>query len=138
MRIVTLPLAFEARFHRSAVGVDAAHARADAAQVGQRHHQPDGAVAAHAEEADVVEEDHAGLARGVVRLAEQRAHDGVVAARLVDDGRADVVEVVAEAVEALLDRAAAEIGAARDDDARGLAAGVGIDYVDAYSYRAKC
>ncbi len=52
------------------------------------------------------------LAGGVVRLAEQCADDGVIAARLVDDGGANVVEIGAEAVEALLDRAAAEIRAA--------------------------
>ena len=92
--------------------------------------ESDGSVAAHVEEADVVKEDHAGLARRVVRFAEQRADNGVVAARLVDDGGADVIEVGAKAVEAFLDWAAAEIGAAGDDDARGLAAGVGIDYVD--------
>ena len=54
--------------------------------------EPDGAVAAHAEIADVVEEDHAGRARRVVRLAQQRADHHVRAARLVDDARAEVVE----------------------------------------------
>ena len=99
--------------------------------------EADGSVAAHIEEADVVKEDDAGLARRVVRFAEQRADNGVVTARLVDHGGADVIEVGAKAVEAFLDWAAAEIGAAGDDDARGFAAGVGIDYVDPMSYRAK-
>ena len=69
---------------------------ADPAQVGQRDGHADRAVAAHAEVADVVEEDHAGRARRVGRLAEQRADHHVRAARLVDHGRAERVVPVAE------------------------------------------
>ena len=126
----------EARFDGAAVGVDAADAGADAAQVGEGDHEADGAVAAHVEEADVIEEDHAGLAGGVVRLAEQGADDGVVAARLIDDGGADVIEVRRGTGRGVPGRAAAEIGAAGNDDAGGLAAGVGIDDADAAAHLA--
>ena len=68
----------------------------DAAEVRERDDDADGAVAAHAEVADVVEEDDAGGAGRIGRLAEQRADDDVGAARLVDDGGAEAVEAVAE------------------------------------------
>ena len=67
--------------------LDAVGARADAAHVGERDDQPDGAVAAHPERADVVEEDDARGAGRVVRLAQQRADEHVRPARLVDDAR---------------------------------------------------
>src|ERR1700678_4013382 len=92
----------QARFHGSAVGIDAANALLNSAHVSERNHEPNGSVAAHVEEADVVEENDAGLTSGVVRIAEQRAHNGVVATRFVDYGGADVVEMGAKPFEALL------------------------------------
>src|ERR1019366_8836522 len=123
------------------VRVDVAHhglqadagAALDAAHVFQGGQQADGAVAAHAQVADVVEEDHAGVVGGAGRLAQQRAHDGVVAARLIHGGRAEAVEPGAEAGQALGDGAVAQVGAARDDDARGFSAGVRINNLDALS-----
>ena len=62
-------------------GVDAMGARRQPAEMVKRRHQPDGAVAAHAQVARVVEEAHpaAGLRRD--RLAVERPHQHVVAAR---------------------------------------------------------
>ena len=64
-------------------------ARRDPAQMCQRDGHADRAVAAHAEVADVVEEDHARRAGRVARLAEQGADQHVGPARLVHDGRAE-------------------------------------------------
>ena len=68
---------------------------------------------------------------GILRRDEQRADDDVRAARLVDDRRAEPVELASEPLAALRERAAAEIGAAGDDHAGRLAAGVRIDDFDA-------
>ena len=70
-----------------APGLEPAHMR-------ERHRKADRAVAAHAEIADIVEEDHAGGAGLIVRLAQKRADQRIVAARLVDGEAAVVVEVV--------------------------------------------
>ena len=66
----------------------------DASEMRERSHEADGAVPAHAEIADVVEENHAGLAGRIRRIAEQRADDGVRSARLVDDRGAEAIEVL--------------------------------------------
>ncbi len=64
---------------------------------------------------------------GVDRRAQQRADDHIGAARLVDDRAPPRVVLVAEAIAALRHVAAAEIGAAADDDARRLARRVRVD-----------
>jgi hypothetical protein len=87
-------------------------------------------MAAHAEIADVVEEDHAGGAGGIDGRAQQRADDRVGAARFIDYGRAKEIVLGAEEFEAFGERPRAEVRTAVDDQARGLAAGVGVDEVD--------
>ena len=99
--------------------------------MGQRHRDADRAVAAHAQVADVVEEDDARGGRTGRPARGQGADHHVRAARLVDDGRAERVVTVAEDGQALGHRAGAELGAARDDHAGRLAAGVGVDHLDA-------
>jgi hypothetical protein len=49
---------------------------------------------------------------------------------LVDDGRTEVVEPVAEDAGLLGDAAAAQVGPTLDDDAGGFAFGVGVDGVN--------
>ena len=104
--------------------VDAVLAGLDAAQMRERDHQADGAVPAHADRADVVEEDDAGGARLVRRLDEQRPHDHVRAARLVDARGTVAVELPGEALAPCGEAAAAEVGHAVDHHASWLAAGV--------------
>lgn len=65
-------------------------------EVGEGNHEADRAVAAHAEDADIVEKDNAEIASGAVRRDEEGADDGVGAAGLVDDGGTVGVEVAAE------------------------------------------
>ena len=65
--------------------------RADAAEVGEGDHQADGAMAAHAQEAHIVEEDDARRAGRVDRLAQESAHHHIGAARLVHHGGAEAI-----------------------------------------------
>jgi hypothetical protein len=111
-------------------GVELDRARLEAAQVRQRHDEADGAVAAHAEVADIVEEDDAELAGLVMRLDEERAHDDVGAARFADDGRAEVVVLLLENLHPLAERSAAQVRTALEHEARRLAAGMGIKDLD--------
>ena len=86
-------------------------------------------MAAHAEISDIVEENDAGGARGVVRLAKKRADHRIVAARLVNGIAAEMVEIRGEAGEPFGERAAAQRRSAIDDHARRLALGMGVDDV---------
>src|SRR5208283_5016696 len=91
--------------------LDAMDAGTDAAHPGQRDHQADGPMAAHAQIADVVEEDDAGGAGGVDGHAQQGADDRVGAARFIDHGRAKQVVLRAEALEAFGEWSDAEVRA---------------------------
>ncbi len=62
-----------------------------------------------------------------MRLAEERADQRVVAARLVDGEAADMIELGGEAAQPLSKRPVAERRPAVDDHARGLALGMGVD-----------
>jgi hypothetical protein len=98
-------------------GFDAVVSGGDAAEVAEGDDEADHAVAAHAEEADVVEENDAGGAGGVFGFHEKSADDDFVAAGFAEDGAAVGFEGVR--------------GDAIKDDAGGLAAGVGVDDGDA-------
>ena len=92
-------------------GLEPMRARADPPEVGQGHRHADRPVAAHAEVADVVEEDDAGRGGRIDRLEDQGADHHVRAARLVDDRRPERVVPVAEHGEAIGHRAGAQLGA---------------------------
>jgi hypothetical protein len=113
-------------------GFDGDSARLKLAKVRESGDEADGAVATHADEADVVEEDDAELVGGVGWFAEKCADDGVVAARFVDDGGAEAVVGLAEDSEAVAHGAAAEIGGAGNDEPGGFTAGVRINYLNAH------
>ena len=72
--------------------------RLEPADMRQRHGEANRPVAAHSEVSDIVEENHGGGARRVIRLAEERADERVVAARLVDGGAAEMIELAGEGV----------------------------------------
>ena len=96
----------------------------------ERHRQTDRSMAAHADVADVVEEDHSGGTARIDRLAQQRADDHIGSSRLVDDARAIVVVLRAEALPSLGERTGAQRRSAFDHDPRRLSSGVGIDDAD--------
>src|SRR5215469_2684307 len=103
----------------------------NAAQVRQRNHQADGAMAAHAEIADVVKEDDARGTRAVHGIAQQRAHDHVRTSRLVDHRRAKAVILRAKALAPFGDRAIPQVRTAGNYQPGGFAARVRVDDPDA-------
>ena len=107
------------RFDPMAPGLDPAHMR-------KRHGEANRPVAAHAEVSDIVEENDAGRARRVMRFAKERADERVVAARLVDGGAAEMIELAGEASEPFGKRTFAQRRPAIDDDASGLALRMGV------------
>ena len=118
-------------------GADGSHRSLDAVlsglnplHKGERRHQTDGSVPAHAEIADVVKEDHGGGAGGIHGIAQQRADHNIRPSRLVDDGRSKIVVLTAKALQSLDERSLPEIGTSAHHQARGLAAGVRIDYAN--------
>ena len=92
----------------------------------QRDRDADRPVAAHAQVARVVEEDHPGGAGRVGRLAQERPDQSVPAARLVDHRLPEVVGVP-QPLQPLVEAAAAQVRSAGDDHPSGLAGGVGVN-----------
>ena len=75
--------------HDAYRGLDAMVSGLDPAQVGERHHDTDGSVPAHAQASAVVEENDAGDAVRVAGFTEQCAYHRVGAARLGDQSPAE-------------------------------------------------
>src|SRR6202008_2929170 len=71
IRYCHLSVVVEIGFDDADRSFDPVTARTDALQVRERNHETNCAVAAHAQIADVVEEDHAGFTRRTCRFAEQ-------------------------------------------------------------------
>src|SRR4029079_13774744 len=97
--------------------IDLVFAGLDPGEVGESVGEADGAVATHADDADVVEEDDAGRATRLVRLDEEGAHEDVGAAGLVGDEFTKGVVLVTESLRPIGERALAEVRAAGQDDA---------------------
>ena len=108
-------------------GFNAMDARADSAEMREGDDEPDGSMAAHADIADVVEEDHTGGAGGIDGIAEERADDYVRTARLIDDRCAEIIMQTLEAISAIGERPTAEIGSTIDDEAGRLSGGVRVE-----------
>ncbi len=105
----------------------------DAAQMAQCNGDANGAVAAHVQHTDVVEENDAGHAARLGWLGEQGADEHVGAARLVHDRVAEGIALIAEAQTALGQAADAQIRPARNHRARRLAAGMRIDDLNVHA-----
>ncbi len=112
-------------FNAMLAGDDPAHMR-------KRHYQPDCAMAAHTEVADIVEEYDASRASRIVGRNEQRTDKDIRAARFVDDGRAESVVLLTEELYTLSQRTCPHVGDTADDHAGWLAAGVGVYYLNAF------
>jgi hypothetical protein len=87
-------------------------------------------MAAHAEIANVIEEDNASRARRVRWFTQQGAHDGVRAARLIHDSSANVIVFGTKYVEAVGDSPGSEGWATLYNDASRFAAGVRVDHME--------
>lgn len=82
----------------------------DPSEMRERDNEANRPVPAHAEVADVVEEDDAASAGLVLGLDQQRTDDDLRAARFVDDGGAVVVEVALKSRAPSGQRTATQIG----------------------------
>jgi hypothetical protein len=108
-------------------GLNAMDAGADSAEMRERGDEADRSVTAHADVADVVEENHSGGTGRIDRIAKQRADDYVRASRFVDDCCAEIIMQTLKAVSAIGERATAEIGSAADDETGGLSGSVRVE-----------
>src|SRR6185369_8545304 len=113
------------------------HAGLDSSEMREGDRKPNRPVTAHANEADVIEKNHAGDAARIAWLAKQRADQHIRSPGLVDDGRAIVIMVGAKAAKAFGHAADAQIRDAVDHDARGLAGSMRIDDVHVSRLRHK-
>jgi hypothetical protein len=102
------------------------------AEVRESGDQANGAVAAHADVADIIEKDDTELAGRVGGFAEECAHNGVVAAGFVDDSGTKAVMRCTKARETVTHAAAAKIRATGNNQPRGLTAGMRIHYLNAH------
>ena len=84
-------------------------------------------MTAHCKAADVIEENHAGRARFILRFHKQRTDNHVRAARLVDDGGTELIVLLAEYLQPVSRGTATQFRPSGDDDARRLTAGVRIN-----------
>ncbi|MCY1449926.1 hypothetical protein D9M71_666990 [compost metagenome] len=115
---------------------DAVHARTDLAQVCQRRHQANGAVAAHAKVAGIVEENHSGAGSGVDRFAQQCADQHVAAPWFEHAGGAPLIMVFSQSPKPFGHAAGTQVGKTAGHQAGGFAASVGVDHGDAFHDRA--
>src|SRR5450631_3056222 len=113
--------------HRPDRRIDADRPRGEVAGMAKRRDQSNRAVAAHTQITHVVEEDDAELAVGAVWMDEQRADEGIRAARFIYDSRTVRIEVLAKSLYALGERTATEGRAAIEHEARGFSARVRIE-----------
>src|SRR5204862_6090630 len=98
--------------------------------VGKRGDEDERTVTTHTEIAHVVEEEHAPVAVGTMRLAQQGSDQRVAAARLVHYGGAIRIELLVKALDALRQRADAQVRAPVDHQPGRLTGGVGVDDLD--------
>ncbi len=103
----------------------------------QRGDQPDGAVAAHAQIAGVIEEDHPCAGVGVHWCAQQRTYQHIAAARLQHAGGPPGIVPFGQQLPALGHGARAEIRETLDHQTRGLTPGMRVDHFNAV-HRATC
>ena len=111
-------------------GLQAMRTGADLAKVGERHGHSDGPVPAHAEQTDVVEENDARRIPWLERLAEKRPHDGIISPGLVNYSGPEMIVLLAKNRGAVGNGSGAKVWSARNNQTRGLAAGVRIDYMN--------
>ena len=107
-------------------------ARLNFAEVRECGDEANSTVAAHPEIAHVVEKNHTSLTGGIGRFAEECADDGIIAARFVDDARTKAIMRLAKAGETITHAAAAQIGAAGNDQPCGLTTSMRIHYLNAH------
>ena len=102
----------------------------DPTEVMKTRNHTNGAVAAHSQISDVVEEEDPTQSFRKRRWNKKGAHENIGTPRLIDDGGSVGVEAVPEFGETFRTGTRGQRGAAGKDEPGGLAAGVGIDDFD--------
>jgi hypothetical protein len=120
------------RLYRAHRRLDAVHAGADLAQMRQRCHQANGAVAAYPEVTAVVEKNHPRTGARFHGLTVQRADQHVAATGFQHAGCAPLIMMVGQLLSTLGHAAAAQIGKTGGHQTGGSAAGMGVDHSDAF------
>ena len=113
-------------------GFQAMPAGLDATQVAQGGDNSDGAVTAHPQVADVIEEDHSGGAVRLAGLTEKGSDQRIGAAWLVHDRRAKGIETLAKAKQSFGQGTGAEIGSSRHHHPCRFTGGMGVNDADSF------
>lgn len=101
-------------------------ARLYSSQVGQSHQQADGAMSAHVEHAHVIKKDDPSSVGWVAGRTEQGTNQYVAATRLIDDGRAEVIEMGSETQPLVRQCVPRKFRHSCDNDAGWFTTGVGV------------
>lgn len=114
---------------------DSMEAGTQSAEMRECDHEADGSMAAHTQVADVVKKDDACGAGAIDRLAQQSPYNGVGTAWLIDDGRAQMIEVTLKKAQPVGERAVAEGRPTTEDKPSGFATSMGIDNMNPLGIR---
>src|SRR5437660_10726893 len=93
--------------------LDFVDSRSDAAHIGEGHDQANGSVSAHAQIADIIEEDNYGDRDRIGGFAQQRPNHHACPARLIDNRRPKQVKLDPKAFQALAETTPSEISPSR-------------------------
>jgi len=110
--------------------------RTDSSHVGEGRYDTDGAMTAHSEVPNVVEEDHGRGGLWINGFAEERADYNLRSARLTDDSAPEVVEFAPKALHPAWQISFFEIRSTGNDDSCRLPCGVGVDYLNPAGFHA--
>jgi hypothetical protein len=100
------------------------------AQISQGHSETDGAMAAHIQNPDIIEKNHACDGLRVIRLAKEAANPDIASPRFVHYCCAEGIVLVSKGFTALGKAPSAQIRAAVDYQASGLPTCMGVDDPD--------
>jgi hypothetical protein len=109
--------------------------RADETEMRQRGHDTDGAVSAHAEIANIIEEDDARGVTWIYGFAQEGPYNHLRPARFGDDFGSKTVMVLAERPQTIWKIAGSKVGSAVDNDPGGFSGGMRINDAEALERR---
>src|SRR5207248_6666440 len=112
--------------YRANRSFDADRAGANTVKMSERCDKAYGAMTAHPEISDVVEEDNPGVTRRIRRCAQQRSNNCVRAARLVYNRRPDIVKPFTKPNQLFCDAAVSQVGASAEHQPGWLTAGMRV------------
>src|ERR1700761_6957170 len=111
-------------------GFNLVRSRPNASEMGESCHYADGAMPAHAQISNIVEEDDSGCVAAIGGFPQKRSHQNIRTARFVHHSRPEAVEFSRKTTETLGERAAAEVRTAFDHHTRWLTCCMGVEDMD--------